>query len=222
MDILMPDFAARRLTMVDTQVRPSDVTKFPIISAMLDIPRERFLPASLAEAAYIGEHLTPAPGRVLLDPRSFAKMLDALALGGRELVLDIAPAQGYSSAVLARLAQTVVALEPDPALAAEAESAHAEIEASNIVLVSGDLAEGAPQHGPYDAVMIQGGIGVFPDALAAQIKEAGRAVVLFMQDGMHGTVRLGVKRGGVMHWRDLFNASAPVLDAFARKSSFIF
>ncbi len=218
----MPDFAARRLTMVDTQVRPSDVTKFPIISAMLDIPRERFLPVSLAEAAYIGENLTPAPGRVLLDPRTFAKMLDALSLDGRELVLDIAPGQGYSSAVLARLAQTVVAVEPDTALAAEAESAHAEIDASNIVQVAADLVEGAPRHGPYDALMIQGGIGEFPVALTDQLKDGGRAVVLFMQDGMHGTVRLGVRRDGVMHWRDLFNASAPVLDAFARKDNFVF
>ena len=74
----MQDFATRRTMMVDTQVRPNDVTKFPIIEAMLAVPREDFVPPARREAAYIGENVPLAPGRVLLEPRSFAKMLDAL------------------------------------------------------------------------------------------------------------------------------------------------
>ncbi len=218
----MPDFSARRLTMVDTQVRPSDVTKFPIISAMLTVPRERFVPGDLAEAAYAGENLPVAPGRVLLDPRIFAKMLDALNLKGEELVLDIAPGPGYSSAILARLTQAVVAVEADEALAREAEAAHVDVGSSNILVARAGLAEGAPEHGPYDALMIQGGIERFPETLTSQLKEDGRAVALFVEGGVHGTVRLGVKRGAVMHWRDLFNATAPVLEDFAQPRSFVF
>jgi len=111
----MPDFAARRTMMVDNQVRPSDVTKLPIIEAMLTIPRERFLPGSLAEVAYVGENVALGGGRVLLDPRTLSKMLDALDIKPSELVLDVASATGYSSAVIARMAEAVIALESDGA-----------------------------------------------------------------------------------------------------------
>lgn len=219
----MSDYSARRLMMVDTQVRPSDVTKFPIISAMLSVPRERFVPGELAEAAYAGENLTIAPGRVLLDPRTFAKMLDALNLtGDGVLVLDIAPGLGYSSAVLARLAQTVVAVEPDEKVADDAEATLEEIGSNNVLFSRNALNAGEPRHGPYDAIIIQGGIEQFPDTLAAQLKDEGRVAALFMQGGVHGTVRLGVKSGDVVHWRDLFNASAPVLEDFVEKRSFVF
>ncbi len=215
----MPDFAARRAMMVDTQVRPSDVTKYPIIQAMLDIPRERFLPAELAEVAYIGENLTPAQGRVMLDPRTLAKMLDALALGGTELVLDVAPGTGYSSALLARLGEAVVALEPDEALADEAESVLESVAASNVLVERQPLDQGAPRHGPYDVIIIQGGIEQLPQALGDQLKDGGHAVALFME-GALGVVRLGVKRDGSLRWRDLFNAAAPVLAGFERERGF--
>ena len=215
----MPDFATRRRMMVDTQVRPSDVTRYPIIAAMLDVPREQFVPANQREAAYVGETLTVAPGRVLLEARTLAKMLDALAIAPTELVLDLAVGQGYSSAVIARMAEAVIAVETDPALIAEAESALAATGASNVVVVQGPVHLGAPQHGEYDVIVVQGGIEQFPQALVDQLKDGGRAAAVFM-DGPLGTVRLGIKRGGAMHWRDLFNAAAPVLDGFTRARDF--
>lgn len=215
----MPDFAARRVMMVDTQVRPSDVTKYPIIEAMLGIPRERFLPTDLAEAAYVGENLTPAPGRVMLEPRTLAKMLDGLDLHGGELVLDVAAGTGYSSALLARLCEAVIAVEPDESLAEEAEAALEAVGVSNVLIERQAPEAGAPRHGPYDAIIVQGGIERFPDALAEQLKEGGRAMALFMEDAL-GTVRLGVKRDGAMRWRDMFNAAAPVLAGFERDRAF--
>ncbi len=215
----MPDFALRRTMMVDTQVRPSDVTKFPIIAAMLEVPRERFVPGALAEAAYVGENLPLAPGRVLLEPRTLAKMLDALDLGPSDLVLDVAPGTGYSSAVMARIAQAVVAVEPEADLAAEAEAALAAVGAVNVVVEAREAAAGAPEHGPYDALILQGGIEVLPETLTAQLKEGARAVALFVE-GPVGTVRLGVKTRGALRWRDAFNALAPVLPGFARPRAF--
>lgn len=215
----MPDFKARRTMMVDTQVRPSDVTKFPIIEAMLAVPRERFVPESMAEAAYVGETLTIAPGRVLLEPRTLAKMLDALDLRSDELVLDLGAALGYSSAVMARLAEAVIAVEPDEGLATEAEAALDAVGASNVVVERMALAEGAPRHGPYDVIVVEGGIEAFPPALGDQLKEGGRVAGVFM-DGTLGVVRVGVKRQGVIRWRDAFNAAAPVLDGFARAREF--
>lgn len=215
----MTDFAARRTMMVDTQVRPSDVTKFPIIEAMLATPREVFVPASMVEAAYVGETLTIAPGRVLLEARTLAKMLDSLDLQGNELVLDLAAGLGYSSAVMARLAEAVIAVEPIETLAEDAEAALETAGASNVVVERQPLTEGAPRHGPYDAIVVQGGVEIFPQALADQLKEGGRAVAVFM-DGALGVVRLGIKRQGVIRWRDIFNAAAPVLDGFSKERAF--
>jgi len=215
----MPDFAFRRTMMVDTQVRPSDVTKLPIIESMLSIPRERFVPAALVEAAYVGENLHLGGGRVLLDARTLAKMLDALDIRPVDLVLDVAAATGYSSAVIARMAEAVVAVEPDEALAAEAETVLDSIGATNVVVECRPAAEGAPAHGPYDAMLVQGGVETFPEALAAQLKDGGRVAALFI-DGPLGVVRVGVKAGASIRWRDAFNAAAPVLEGFSRPRAF--
>jgi len=217
----MPDYATRRVTMVDTQVRPSDVTRYPVIDAMLRVPREVYLPARLRDVAYAGENHVPAPGEVVLAPRTLALMLQHLDLGPGDLVLDVGAGLGYSSAVAARLAQQVVALVADADTAADAEAIHAAQEALNIAVVTGPLEAGAPRHGPFDAMMVQGGVEAFPDTLAAQLKDGGRVTCLFM-DGALGEVRLGVRLGGRMNWRKLFNASAPVLPGFARRPVFEF
>lgn len=215
----MTDFAARRTTMVDTQVRPADVTKFPIIDAMLSVPREEFVPDALREAAYVGENLDLGANRVVLEPRTLAKMLDALDVQNDELVLDIGSAYGYSSAVIARIAQAVVALESDPEMAQEAQAALGNLDIDNVVVQQGELAEGAAQHGPYDAIMIEGGVEELPDAIIEQLKEGGRIACLFM-NGALGVVRVGRKIGGHVDWWDEFNATAPVLAGFERKVAF--
>jgi protein-L-isoaspartate(D-aspartate) O-methyltransferase len=215
----MPDFAARRTVMVDSQIRPSDVTKFPIIAAMLDVPRERFVPDALQEAAYIGENLEIAPGRVLLEARTLAKMLDALDIQPSDLVLDVGAGLGYSAAVIARLAEAVIAVEEDEAMAAEAEAALAAVGADNAVVVTAPLAEGAPKHGPYDAIVVEGAAEQVPEALLAQLKEGGRIACLFME-GALGVCRIGLKHGGKVSWRFAFNAAAPVLPGFAATPEF--
>ena len=215
----MPDFAARRTAMVDTQVRPSDVTRFPIIDAFLRVPRERFVPDTLAEAAYVGENLDLGQGRVLLAPRTQAKMIEALAPRPTDLVLDVGCAAGYTSALLARLAEAVIALEEDPMLAAEAQGTFAELGVDNAVVVEGPLAAGAAQHGPYDVIAIQGGVEEVPIALTDQLKEGGRIAAPFMEDAL-GVVRLGAKFDDAVTWRYAFNASAPVLQGFHKASVF--
>ncbi|SLN37860.1 Protein-L-isoaspartate O-methyltransferase [Aquimixticola soesokkakensis] len=215
----MPDYTARRTMMVDTQVRPSDVTKFPIIEAMLTIARENFVPSSKREAAYVGENITFAPGRVVLEPRTLAKMLDALNITGDELVLDIGCGLGYSSAVIARIAQAVVAVEADEALVGEAQAALTQASADNVILEQGPLAGGAAQHGPYDAILIEGGVEEVPAAILDQLKDGGRIACIFV-DGSLGTVRIGYKLDGGMSWRMSFNAAAPVLAGFEKTTAF--
>ena len=215
----MSDFAARRTMMVDTQVRPSDVTKFPIIEAMLTVPREQFVPSEQIEAAYISENVPLAAGRVLLEPRTFAKLLDALGIESSELVLDVGAGMGYSSAVIARMAEAVIAVEEDESLASEAQTILMEQDADNVIVHTGSLVEGAADHGPYDVIVVEGGVADVPEALLAQLKEGGRIGCVFMEDEL-GVVRIGYKIDGELSWRYAFNASAPVLSGFEKHAAF--
>jgi len=215
----MTDFAARRTMMVDTQVRPNDVTKFPIIEAMLSVPREAFVPGGKREAAYVGDNIEIAPGRVMLEPRTLAKMLDALDIQPSDLVLDIGCGLGYSTAVIARMAEAVVALEEDAGMAEQAQSRLSAEGADSAAVIEGALAEGAAKHGPYDVIIVEGAAETVPVVLLDQLKDGGRIACLFM-DGVLGACRIGHKIDGAVTWRFAFNASAPVLPGFAARRDF--
>lgn len=215
----MSDFPARRVMMVDTQVRPSDVTKFPIIEAMLIVPREAFVPYSKREAAYVGENLEIGAGRVMPEARTLAKMLDALDILPGDRVLDIGCGLGYSSAVLARMAGSVVAVESDAGLAGAASATLAEVGVGNVAVVQGALEAGAAKSGPYDVITVQGGVQDVPAALLDQLAEGGRIAAIFMQ-GPLGVVKIGHKSEGRVTWRFAFNATAPVLPGFAKAAVF--
>ena len=214
----MTDFAKLRTTMVDTQVRPSDVTKYPIIEAMLNVPREAFVPEGKRAQAYVGEHVSLGGGRVVLDPRVLSKMLDAVDVQKEELVLDIGCGLGYSSALLSRMAEAVIAVEEE-AYAAPAQAQLSAHFADNVVVETGELAAGAAQHGPYDVVLIEGGVETIPETILSQVKENGRICAIFVEGGL-GIVRVGYKIEGNVTWRMVFNATAPVLPGFEKAREF--
>lgn len=217
----MSAYSARRVTMVDTQVRPQDVTKFPIIEAMLAVPRELYVPQGMREAAYVGENLEIGGGRIVLEARTFAKMLDAVDVQPGDLVLDLGCGLGYSTAVIARMADAVVAVEEDADLAAAAQRVLADEGVDNAAVVAGPLTSGSAKHGPYDVITVQGGVETVPDAVLAQLKDGGRIAALFM-DGALGAVKIGHKTNGKVVWRFAFNASAPVIPGFSTRHAFVF
>ena len=205
--------------MVDTQVRPSDVTSFRILDAMLSVPRELFVPSEQMDAAYAGVNVPLGRRRVVLAPRTMSKLLQAADIQPDELVLDVGAGLGYSSALAARMAEAVIALEEDADLAGEAERALSEASADNVAVTNGALVDGAPRHGPYDVVLIEGAVQEIPDALVDQLKEGGRIVAIFLEDAL-GTARVGYKDAQGVSWRFAFNATAPVLPGFEKRREF--
>jgi protein-L-isoaspartate(D-aspartate) O-methyltransferase len=220
----MVDASTQRTNMVESQVLPSDVTDHRIIRAMRDLPRERFVPASLAGLAYMDEALplTPAGGgrRWLLAPRVEAKLLQLADIGEEDHVLDVGAATGYSSAVIARMARSVVALESDAGLAASARANLTALGIANATLVSGRLAGGWPNKAPYDAIIIEGSIEFTPEDLLDQLKDGGRLVAIVNDQGI-GKATVWKRFGLSMDARVAFDAAAPELPEFSNAPAFV-
>ncbi len=217
----MTDFVQQRVAMVDSQVRPSDVTKYPIISAMLKIPREDFVPDANRMTAYAEMHARLDDRRVVLESRVLAKMLDELDIRPSEFVLDIGSGMGYSAALIAHLAEGVVALEDSAGMSEAAKVNFANLSVDNAVSVCGPLTEGAPRHGPYDVITIQGGVETVPAAITGQLKEGGKIGCIF-SSRQPGECRVGIRQGDRLVWRTAFNADAPILPGYEAEREFVF
>jgi protein-L-isoaspartate(D-aspartate) O-methyltransferase len=214
------DIALQRKNMVESQVRPSDVTDRRIIRAMLDIPRERFVPERSRAIAYMDEALVLGGGRTLMAPRLVARMIQALDLGDADTVLEIGAATGYTAAILARIAQRVVALEQVPTLADAAKAALAATGADNVSVVTGDLTAGRGADAPFDAILVSGAVDELPDTILDQLKDGGRLVTV-VASGPLGRVVQWRRFGGTFDQRVLFEAGAAPLPGFQRKAEFV-
>jgi protein-L-isoaspartate(D-aspartate) O-methyltransferase len=223
----MIDFVAARRMMVDGQVRTSDVTDLRIIAAMLELPRERFVPETHAALAYLDRdvELTPgsqgAPARRLVKPMVLAKLIQAAAVRESDRVLDVGCATGYSSALLGRLAASVVALEVDPHLARVANQNLQSIASTNVTVVTGPLTNGWPAAAPFDVILLNGAAEMLPKALSNQLKEGGRLVGI---EGRAPATRAMLYRrtGGEVSGWPIFDAGAPILPGFAAPPAFVF
>ncbi len=217
----MPDFAAARRSMVDSQLKPNQIVDQRVAQAMAEVPRELFVPETLAAVAYVDEDLPIAPGRFLMEPIVFARLLQAAAIEPNDIVLDLGCGTGYSTAVLARLANAVVAIEPDPDLRARAETVMAKIGADNTAIVDGDLTIGSPDQGPFDVIFLNGAAEQIPDGLVDQLADGGRLVAVQVRNGV-GKTTVFERQGDLVGARELFDAAIPVLPGFASRPGFVF
>jgi protein-L-isoaspartate(D-aspartate) O-methyltransferase len=220
--IPMPDpYYTARFNMIEAQVRANDVTDPRIQAALEAVPREKFVASSQRALAYADVPPPIAPGRFLLDPRSFAKALQLLSVGPEDKVLDVGSGTGYSAAVLARLGGRVIALEQDADLVRTASQILPQIDAGRVVLTQGSLIEGFKSEAPYDAILINGAVETEPGELLAQLAEGGR-LVAFRQSGPVGQATLYVKERGKVGGRPDFDATVPLLAGFKKRLGFVF
>jgi protein-L-isoaspartate(D-aspartate) O-methyltransferase len=215
----MTDFAAARRHMVDGQIRTTDVTDLRVISAMLEVPRERFMQPASVSLAYLDLDVPVGGGRRLLRPMVLAKLIQAAELEAGDCVLDVGCATGYGAALLGRIAGDVVALEQDTGLAKTAGDSL--LSQPNVSVVTGTIAEGWAQNAPYDVVVLEGATEIVPHALCQQLKNGGRLVCV-LGAGPGSKAMLYTRNSGEVGGRPVFDATAALLPGFAETPVFAF
>ncbi len=217
----MQDNAAARLNMVNNQLLTNKLTDDRIAQALLSVPRENFVPKGLRDVAYLDEDIPLDNGRYLMEPMIFARMLQSAAVGSDDVVLDVACANGYSTAVLAQLAAAVVGLEANEEAVAVAEAQLAVLNIDNAAVVAGALTDGCRDQGPYDVIFVNGAVEELPTAYVGQLAEGGRLVVVERRGQVSRAV-LYSNRGGLVSRRELYDAMIPVLPGFQMAEAFQF
>ena len=215
----MTDFAAARRHMVDGQIRTTDVTDLRVISAMLEVPRERFMPPASTALAYLDLDVPVGGSRRLLRPMVLAKLIQAAELEATDRVLNVGCATGYGAALIGRIVSQVVALEQDPALATAATQSL--LAQPNVTVITTTLADGWPQSAPYDAVVLEGATESVPDTLCKQLKIGGRLVCV-LGSGPGAKAMVYVRSSGDIGGRPIFDAAATLLPGFAETPVFAF
>lgn len=218
----MFDFAQARQNMIDGQLRPNRVTNPALLEAVRDLPRERFLPAELQRVAYIDDDIPLPNGRALLEPLVVCRMIQAADPKPTDVALDIGCGSGYTTALLARLTSTVFGIDSDPELAQQATTNLAALSVDNVVISTRPMAEGWPEHKPYDVIIVGGAVEIVPASLLDQLAEGGRLVAVVSEGRRVGQARLYQKIGGAVSGRPLFDAGCRFLPGFAKPQQFVF
>lgn len=223
----MTDFEVARHNMVESQVRPAGVFDDRILAAMAAVPRERFVPQKSQTVAYLDGDIAVTDGtgesgqRYLIEPRVIARLADIADIDSDDLVLDVGPATGYSTALLAQLADTVVAIEADAALAESASSTLGDLGISNAAVIEGDHAAGNAKQGPFDVIFLNGAVPEVPASLLDQLKPGGRLVAV-VGCGQGGKGRVYTKGSASVGHRDVFDAKVAALPGFEVEEGFTF
>ena len=215
------NYAAARHNMVENQIRTNRVTDPQLIAALDALPRELFVPVAQQGLAYIDRTIPIGQGRSLMTPMTLARLLQLAAVQPEDVVLVVGAGTGYSAALLARLASTVVALESDASLSAHAAKALSELEVDTVAWIEGALKAGHAAAAPYNVILIDGAVEEIPAGLIAQLAEGGRLVTV-VQTGTVGRATLVTRSGQAVSSRVEFDTTAPALPGFERSKGFVF
>ena len=219
----MIDFAKARTAMIESQLQTSGVFNARVLEAFLKVPRELFVDKELRQFAYVDRELK-LPGsakRFMGAPAPVARLIELAEIEPGDIVLDVACGTGYSTAIIAHLANSVVAIESNPDLVARANEILARLDIGNVAVIKAALAHGSPEEAPFDVIIIQGAIPEAPKALLDQLRVGGRLVALIGKGG-GATAMIHVKNESGITTVPSFNASLPELDELARAPAFAF
>lgn len=215
----MFDFAAARHAMTESQIRTSDVTDLALLKAFRSTPRENFVPKSQQALAYADAHVTTSEGRVMVRPRDFAKLVHALDVQPSDIVLDVACGRGYSTAILAGIADTVVGLDSSEESVSRATDNLTGAEVTNAAVVQGDLTNGAKAHGPFDVILVNGAVETVPQGWLDQLADGGRLGVVVLEGGV-GRATVFTRSGDSVGDRVVFDSNVPALPEYAAEPEF--
>ena len=208
--------------MVESQLRTNRVSDRRVLEAFETVARELFVPEGKRGIAYIDKDMAVAEDRYLMEPRVLARLLQAAAVEAGDMVLVIGCGTGYSCAILAQLAATVVALECDAGLVEKANHTLSELGIDNAVVVEGALTDGYAKQAPYNVILIAGAVSEVPPAIGDQLAEGGRLVTVVRDRAGIGRATLMQRTPGAISSRTLFDAATPFLPGFAREAGFVF
>ena len=211
-----------RQNMVASQIRTNKVWDMAIIDAMAQLPREAFVPASHSSLAYVDEDIPLAGGRIVMEPMIMARMIQALALDLNDVVLEIACGTGFGSAIMSKLAKTVIAIDSDPELVEATQKRLIENACENVAVIQADVTQGVGDPSSVDAILINGCIQKEPSGLLDLLAEGGRLVCPMLDTAGRSQVRLYTKFGDSTSFRPLFDANIPVLPEFSVPKGFRF
>jgi len=211
---LIPDFAAARLAMVESQLRPQGVVDPSVTGAMGSVPRERFVPDAVRPLAYVDRALTLGEGRFLSAPAVLGQLLTQMMPERGQRALVIGAGTGYSTAVLQAMGLEVVAIESSPELAATARGL-------GIAPIEAPLETGDPANGSYDQILIDGAVETIPEAIVSQLADGGRLGTALVDRGITRLV-VGRKAGGAFGYLTIGDAGVPALSGFSRPKEFTF
>ena len=212
------NFEQMRRAMVASQLRTTGVNDPRVLAAMGTVARERFVPADRIPVAYADVLISVGKGRALNTPMSLGRLLTQAAPGEEDRALVIGAATGYSAAVLARLVASVVAVEEDPDLAAQAKS---NLQGTSAKLVEGPLEAGSKRDAPFDLILIDGAVECVPQAIVDQLADGGRLATGLIEDGVQ-RLALGRKMGGSFGLAAFADAASAVLPGFLKPRVFSF
>lgn len=216
------NFATARRNMVDCQLKTNCVVTPALLSAMGELPRERFVPTSMQEVAYIDEDIRISKGRFVMEPMVLARLLEACRVRKSDVVMVVSCGTGYSAAVTAMLASTVFAIERESKLCAWATRELTNLAMDNVVVIKGRADHGYPDQSPYDVILIDGAVSEVPKRIIDQLAEGGRLVTVVGGDKAVGQATLIQRHNDTVSARILFDASVRSLPSFGVKTEFVF
>ncbi|MFQ3361016.1 MAG: protein-L-isoaspartate(D-aspartate) O-methyltransferase [Alphaproteobacteria bacterium] len=224
---LMNDWNLSRINMVENQIKPYGIKNLELLRALESIPRELFFENSDVDRSYSDQHIIlksldeGSEDRFVISPVIFSKMIEIVDIQKNEVVLDIGCANGYSSAIISHLADTVVAIDQGENLTNLAEENLYKAGINNVVVVNTDIKTGYAKEAPYDVIVIEGSVDSIPNDIYLQLNTNGRIIAINADDTI-GKVTLYIKDNEIFSSKFFLEATVPYLTAFKKENEFLF